>query len=213
MGPLKLFLLFLFSCWIVSNFLHLCVMQHTSLFCPPVSPRVCSNSSLLTWCCYCTISSSTDPFSFCLQSFPESGSFAMSWLLSSGGQSFSISPFNEYSGLISDGKESVCSAEDLGLIPGSGRSSGEGNHCPLQYSCLENSMDRGTFRATVSGVTKSLTRLSNWWIHILREKIRWIELKNCCSKNSSLLFSVIDITYPKSISDSISSLKFTKQFH
>ena len=43
----------------------------------------------------------------------------------------------------SDGKESVCNAGDLGLIPGSGRSPGEGNGNPLQYSCLENPMNRG----------------------------------------------------------------------
>ena len=43
----------------------------------------------------------------------------------------------------SDGKESACSAGDQGLIPGSGRSLGEGNGNPFQYSCLENSMDRG----------------------------------------------------------------------
>ena len=50
----------------------------------------------------------------------------------------------------SDGKESGCSAEDLGLILGSGRSPGEGNGSPLQYSYLENSMDRRAWRATVS---------------------------------------------------------------
>ena len=49
----------------------------------------------------------------------------------------------------SDGKETACNAGDLGLIPGSGRVPGEGNGYPLQYSCLENSMDRGTWRATV----------------------------------------------------------------
>ena len=54
----------------------------------------------------------------------------------------------------SDGKESACSVEDLGLTPGSGRSSGEGNGNPLQYSCLENPMDRGAWRATVHAVTK-----------------------------------------------------------
>ena len=42
----------------------------------------------------------------------------------------------------SDGKESACNARDPGLIPGLGRSPGEGNGCPLQYSCLENPMDR-----------------------------------------------------------------------
>ena len=51
-------------------------------------------------------------------------------------------------------------AGDVGLIPGSGRSRGEGNGNPLQYSCLRNPMDRGTWRAPVHGVTKSLTRLS-----------------------------------------------------
>ena len=52
------------------------------------------------------------------------------------------------------GKESACIAGVLGLIPGSGRSPGEGNGNPLQYSCLENSMDRGTWQATVHGVTR-----------------------------------------------------------
>ena len=57
----------------------------------------------------------------------------------------------------SDGKESACSAGDPGLISGSGRSPGEGTGNPLQYSCLENSMDRGAWRATVHGVTESDT--------------------------------------------------------
>ena len=55
----------------------------------------------------------------------------------------------------SDGKESTCSAGDLGLIPGSARCPGEGNGNPLQYSCLENSMNRGAWRAAVHGVAKS----------------------------------------------------------
>ena len=57
----------------------------------------------------------------------------------------------------SDGKESACNAGDLGLIPGLGRSFGEGNGGPLQYSCLENPMDTGAWRATVCGATKSWT--------------------------------------------------------
>ena len=61
----------------------------------------------------------------------------------------------------SDGKESVSNAGDPGLIPGSGRSPGEGNGNPLQYSCLENSLDRGAWWATVHGVTKSQTQLSD----------------------------------------------------
>ena len=52
---------------------------------------------------------------------------------------------------------SACNAGDLGLIPGSGRSPGEGNGNPLQYSCLENSMDGGAWWATVHGVQKSRT--------------------------------------------------------
>ena len=53
----------------------------------------------------------------------------------------------------SDGKESACCAGEPVLIPGLGRSSGEGNGYPLQYSCLENPMDRGAWWATVQGVT------------------------------------------------------------
>ena len=61
----------------------------------------------------------------------------------------------------SDGKESACSAGDQGSIPWLGRSPGEGNGCPLQYSCLENPMERGAWWATVHGVTKNQTRLSD----------------------------------------------------
>ena len=55
----------------------------------------------------------------------------------------------------SDSKESACKEGDLGSIPGSGRSPGEGNGNPFQYSCLENPMDRGAWRATVHRVAKS----------------------------------------------------------
>ena len=51
----------------------------------------------------------------------------------------------------SAGKESACNASDLGLIPGLGRSPGEGNRYPLQYSCLENSMDRGAWQVQSMG--------------------------------------------------------------
>ena len=56
----------------------------------------------------------------------------------------------------SDGKESACNARDLASIPGLGRSPGEGNGYPLQYSCLDNPMDRGAWRLTVHRVTKQL---------------------------------------------------------
>ena len=52
------------------------------------------------------------------------------------------------------GKESACNAGDPGSIPGSGRSPREGNGNPLQYSCLENPMERGAWQATVHGVTR-----------------------------------------------------------
>ena len=63
------------------------------------------------------------------------------------------------------GKESACNARDLGSVPGLGRSPGEGNGNPLQYSCLENSMDRTAWWAIVHGVTKSQTRLSVSCLH------------------------------------------------
>ena len=61
----------------------------------------------------------------------------------------------------SSGKESACNVGDLGLIPGLGRSPGKGKGYPLQYSSLENSMDRGAWQATVLAVAKSQTQLSN----------------------------------------------------
>ena len=60
-----------------------------------------------------------------------------------------------------DNKESACNVKDPGLIPGSGRSPGEGNGDPLQYSCLENFMDTGAWWATVHGIPKS-------WISYLK---------------------------------------------
>ena len=64
----------------------------------------------------------------------------------------------------SDGKVSAYNAGDLGSIPGSGRSPGEGNGNPLQYSCLENPMDRGAWWATIHGVAKSWTGLSDFCV-------------------------------------------------
>ena len=61
----------------------------------------------------------------------------------------------------SDSKESVCNAKDAGSIPGLGRSCGGGHGNPLQYSCLENPMDRGAWWAAVHGVTQSQTWLSD----------------------------------------------------
>ena len=57
----------------------------------------------------------------------------------------------------SDGKESTCNVADLGSIPGSGRSPGEGNSNPLEYSCLENPTNRGVWWVTVHEVSKNQT--------------------------------------------------------
>ena len=57
----------------------------------------------------------------------------------------------------SAGKESACNSGDPGLVPGLGRSPGKENNNPLQYSCLENPVDRGVWQATAHGVTKSRT--------------------------------------------------------
>ena len=71
----------------------------------------------------------------------------------------------------SDGKASACNAGDLGSIPASGRSPGEGNGNPLQYSGLENFMDRGAWYATVHWVTKSQTQLSDFTFTLLLIRI------------------------------------------
>ena len=99
-------------------------------------------------------------------------------------------------------KESACNVEDLGSIPGSGRSSGEGSCYPLQYSCLENSMDRGAWRATVHGVTKSRTGLNKndnsiFIITVLRNTAR----EQSCFEFNLLFFSFCPFT-SRSNSDS-----------
>ena len=67
-----------------------------------------------------------------------------------------------------DGKESACNAGDTSSIPQMGIYCGEGNGYPLQSPCLENSMDRGAWQATVCGVTKNQTQLSNFHGNIIR---------------------------------------------
>ena len=78
----------------------------------------------------------------------------------------------------SDGKKSACNAGDTGLIPGLGRSGG-GHGNPLQYSCLENSMNRGTWWATRHRVAKSWTWLKQFSMHsnILDKKMKMKILK------------------------------------
>ena len=87
------------------------------------------------------------------------------------------------------GKESTCNAGAAGAsgsTPGPGRSPGRGNGNPLQYSCLKNPTDRGACRATVHGVAKSWTQLSNFHFHrthsIIPHSINnpWVNLLRCC---------------------------------
>ena len=84
-------LFLLFSREAMSNALQPHGMQHARFPCPSISPKVCSNSCPLCQWCYRTISSSITLFFFCLQSFPASGSFPMSWLFTSDSQSIGTS--------------------------------------------------------------------------------------------------------------------------
>ena len=72
----------------------------------------------------------------------------------------------------SDGKESACNAGDQGSVPGLGRFPEEGNGNSLQYSCLENAMDRGAWRAIVHGVTESQTQLTLSFFLSLKAEIQ-----------------------------------------
>ena len=84
-------LLLLFSCSVMSDYLWPHGLQHARLPCPSPSPRACSNSCPLSQWFPPTISSSVVPFSSCVQSFPASGSFLMSWFFASCGQSTRVS--------------------------------------------------------------------------------------------------------------------------
>ena len=70
------------------------------------------------------------------------------------------------------GKDSACNAGDAGFIPGLGRSPEEGNGNPLQYSCLENPMDRGAWQATVHKVAKSQIQLGDFTFSFLQHSER-----------------------------------------
>ena len=78
--------------------------------------------------------------------------------------------------------------KDAGSIPGSGRSPGEGNDNPLHYACLENPMDRGTWRTTVHGVVKSRTWLKWLRMHVIQPKITLALSAVICWSHSSLLW-------------------------
>ena len=88
----------------------------------------------------------------------------------------------------SEVKASACNAGDPGLIPGSGRSPGEGNGNPLQHSCMENPMEGGAYQATVHGVAKSRTRLSDFtFTSIIRVNTvtTYIRLSECPTHSSN----------------------------
>ena len=72
---------------------------------------------------------------------------------------------------VSADKESACNAGDLSSIPRSGRSPGEANGNSLQYSCLENSMDRGAGQAVVHGIAKSWTQLCDFHFSLFKVNI------------------------------------------
>ena len=88
----------------------------------------------------------------------------------------------------SDSKESACNAGGLDLIPGLGRSPGEGKGYPLQCSCLENSMDRGAWRALVHGAAKSQTGLSDFDF--------LIKVQAHCYSEKSAVLTVLLMTLP-----------------
>ena len=95
----------------------------------------------------------------------------------------------------SDGKESACKAEDLGLIPGLGRSLGGGNGNQLQYSCLENPMDRGAWRATIHGSQ----RVGHKWATKHTRKLLTYFLNRCSyqfPKGNKVEFHWLPKVYP-----------------
>ena len=112
----------------------------------PLEKEMATHSSVLAW----RIPGTGGP-----SGLPSMGSQSWTQLkrLSSSSNSSSIAGFPGGS----EGKAPARDAGDLGSIPGSGRSSGEGTGNPLQYSYLENPMDRGTWEATVHGIAKSRT--------------------------------------------------------
>ena len=93
------------------------------------------------------------------------------------------------------GKESACNAGDPDSIPEWGRSPGKGNGNPLQYSCLENSMDRGARQATVHGITKSQARLCNYHfiphLYMTPGKIIALTIQTFVGKVMSLVFNML----------------------
>ena len=162
----------------MSGSLWLHQLRHTRLPCPSHSPGVCSNLCPLSWWCHPTTSSSVVPISFCLQSFPASGSFPMRQLFTSDGQSLgasaSVLPMNIQGWFPggSDSEESACNAWDLDSIPGSAIFPVEGNGNPFKYSCLKNPKNKGAWLARVQSIAKNRTQLSDY-TSISKKKGKW----------------------------------------
>ena len=130
--------------------------QHARPPCPSPTPGLHSDSRPSSPWCHPAISSSVDPFSSCPQSLPASESFPMSQLFAWGGQRAGKG------GSAVKNPPAIQELQEtwvwsLGLIPGLGRSPRGGHGNPLHYSCLENPMDRGAWRARVYRVAKSWT--------------------------------------------------------
>ena len=145
--------------------------------CPSLSLGICSHSSLLSWWCHPTISSSVAPFSSFLQSFPASGSFPMSRFSASGWRR-QWQPTPVLLPGKSHGRRSLVGYspwghEELDMTEGlhfhfSLSCIGEGNGNPLQCSCLENPRNGGAWWAAVYGVSQSRT-----WLKRLSSSSRW----------------------------------------
>ena len=163
-------------------------LQHARPPCPSPTPRAYSNSCPLSQQCHPTISSSDIPVSSCLESFPASGPFQMTQFFASSSQSIGVSastsvlPVNiqdwfplGWTGcisLLSKGLSRVFSniTVQKHQFLSAQLSFGEGNGTPLQYSCLENPMDGGAWKAAVHGVAEGRTRLSNFTFTHWRRK-------------------------------------------
>ena len=107
----------------------------------------------------------------------------------------------------SDGKESACNAGDLGLIPGLGRYPGHGNGNPLQYSCLESSMDRGALWAIVHGATES--DIAESLLHPDPNKFIILKLL-VCHLLAQLAFPIKLYSLPQQIVSSLTGLLCSK---
>jgi len=178
----------LFSCLVISDSSRSHKLQHVRPPCPSTSPGACSNSRPLRQWCHPIISSSLIPFSSCPQSFPASGSFSMSWLSTSDGQSIGVSASAlvlPVQGWSRDSQESSPTPQFksinssvlsllysptltsvhlnfiTSLYPRSGRPPGKGNGNPFQYPGQDNPMGKGARWIMVHGVIKSCTWLSD----------------------------------------------------